>query len=276
MNNESGGHYYTREGLPCHTQPTKKGAKNPTRPTNISDARKLGLLPSVSGITKMLDNPALRRYVAMETVKACYDCTPVGAETLEEYTAHIMDKAGKDAGQAADLGSVIHKALELRLTNDDAYAPDAPIRMPDGGVRMAWEFVNPAIAALEKADIEVIESEKVLVNLDHGYAGTTDIKGFFSEIPIIADFKTTRTKPGKKIEPRESHQMQLPAYWQAAYGEGPMLGCNIYISTTEVGRVEAHWWTEREMGEGWQAFLNCLALWKWVNKYDPALQNIPA
>jgi hypothetical protein len=275
MNLESS-HFYTTDGLPCHTQPTKKGAKNKTRPTNVSDARKLGLLPSVSGITKMLDNPALRRYVAMETVKACYDCTPVGAETLEEYTAHIMDKAGKDAGQAADLGSVIHRALELRLTNDDAYAPDATIRMPDGGVRMAWEFVNPAIAALEKADIEVIESEKVLVNLDHGYAGTTDIKGFREEIPIIADFKTTRTKPGKPIEPRESHQMQLPAYWRAAYGDGPMLGCNIYISTTEVGRVETHWWTEREMEEGWQAFLNCLALWKWVNKYDPALQNIPA
>jgi hypothetical protein len=38
MSTESG-HWYSLDGKPCHTQATKKGAKNPTRPTNLKDAR---------------------------------------------------------------------------------------------------------------------------------------------------------------------------------------------------------------------------------------------
>ncbi len=47
-------HWYTKNGEAAHTQPTlSKTAKNPNRSTTIKDARKLGLLPSVTSILKL-------------------------------------------------------------------------------------------------------------------------------------------------------------------------------------------------------------------------------
>jgi len=49
------GHWYTVDGKAAHTQPTKtKGAK-PIRSTTLADAKRLGLLPSVSAYTRMLE-----------------------------------------------------------------------------------------------------------------------------------------------------------------------------------------------------------------------------
>ena len=61
MSTESG-HWYSLDGKACHTQATKKGAKNPTRPTNLKDAREQKLLPSVTAYTKMLASPGLERW----------------------------------------------------------------------------------------------------------------------------------------------------------------------------------------------------------------------
>jgi len=54
-------HWYTTEGAAAHTQPTKKGAKNPFRATTIRDAKEQKLLPSITGILSVIDNPALNR-----------------------------------------------------------------------------------------------------------------------------------------------------------------------------------------------------------------------
>ncbi len=70
-------HWYTTEGAAAHTQPTKKGAKNPFRATTIRDAKEQGLLPSITGILSVIDNPALNRWKMGKVAEYCYvtiDC----------------------------------------------------------------------------------------------------------------------------------------------------------------------------------------------------------
>jgi hypothetical protein len=56
----NGSHWYALDGKPVHTLPTKDG--DGVRPTTIRDARKMGLLPSVTNIISQWDKPQLTRW----------------------------------------------------------------------------------------------------------------------------------------------------------------------------------------------------------------------
>jgi len=277
MSNETGGHWYDLTGKPCHTQPTKsKTAKNPTRPTRVSDAKEQKLLPSVSTYLRVLSNPGLDRYKQMEVVKACYNCLPGAGETLEEYTGHILEKSLEDASGAAGLGSQIHKALEALFKEPLLYYPKAPIVLTDGSKCDCAVFVEPAVKLVAELDSPVIEAEAVLVHPAYGYAGTTDLilgRG-------ILDFKSKRTKPGVKIEPNESHVIQIAAYTAALNVRrgsnqipGEDEGFNLYISTTEPGRVELVHWDYYALAAAWEVFTNCLSIWRYRNSFDPRINE---
>jgi hypothetical protein len=48
-----------------------------------------------------------------------------------------------------------------------------------------------------------------------------------------------------------------------------MGGCNVFISSTEPGRVEAHWYESEELEHAWEDLVKaCLALWKQSKKYE--------
>jgi hypothetical protein len=275
-------HYYDIHGNPCHTQPcVSKNAKKPTRPTSVSDAQKLGLFPSVSAYTRVLANPALDRHKQLEVVKACYNCVPGAGETLKEYGKHILDKSQEDAMGAADLGTQIHAAIEAHLTNPE-YDLTSPITTQDGTIVPAKEFVLPAINRMKELGIEVLSSEKVLVNAPEGYAGTTDIVGTKNGFPVILDYKSKRTKPGVKVEPYDVHPIQIAAYFKAHWGTLRLgysdfttgRGINIFISTTEIGRVEHTIYEEKELRGAWEAFQCCCALYRYTKKFDPRRPNL--
>ena len=57
MNTTTGGHWYTQDGKPMHW--VDKADGKGTRNTTLRDARKLNLLPSVTNILKLLNNPEL-------------------------------------------------------------------------------------------------------------------------------------------------------------------------------------------------------------------------
>jgi hypothetical protein len=52
---QENGHFYTKDGHPAYTTIGKTGE----RPTTLRDARKLGLLPSVTTINGMLSKAGL-------------------------------------------------------------------------------------------------------------------------------------------------------------------------------------------------------------------------
>ena len=270
------GHWYTLDGKAAHSQPTKtKGAK-PTRPTTIADAKRLGLLPSVSAYTRMLAAPYLERYKMLEVAKACYACPPSGDESYDDYARHILEKSGKDGSGAAEVGTQVHAALDLFFTDREAWLAHPDIQCQDGNIVPADSFVLPAIAKIDGLGLEVKSTESILVNAAYGYAGTTDMVFTNKNLCGILDFKTKRTKQDEPVISGDTHCMQIAAYHAAFWGadDGEPIGVNavgynVYISTTEIGRVEVVEYSRDELLEGWQAFKSCLQLYRYIKKFDP-------
>lgn len=251
-------HAYTHDGEPRHYQPTKKGAKNPTRPTSLRDIIAQALLPSVSDYCKVVSAPGLERYKLLQVAEQAFYRPPIADEQFDSWSQYILDKAGADAGQAADLGTAIHEALENYYTGkewDQAYAG----------------YVLPTIDAIASLSIKTTVAEVVLTNPEWGYAGTTDLPFTRDGAVGILDFKSRRTKAGEKVVPIETHPVQIAAYHMAAYGEvdDTALGYNVYISTTEVGRIEVVEYDAAALRTAWEAFTHMLALWRWRTGYDP-------
>lgn len=255
-------HWYTQDGVAAHTQPTSsKTAKHPNRPTTIRDAKKLGLLPSVTGVLRTIHNPALERWKQGQVVKACVDRPIVADESFEDYCSYIIAESGKDAKEAADLGTKIHAGLEARLKGK---AVELDV----------LDYVNSAMDKLLDLGLEVQESEFVTVSIKHGYAGTCDAAFAKGKSVGIVDFKSKRTKPDEPVVPSFGHAAQIAAYHVAYWArDGDIrdnsVGHNIYISTTEPGRVEVVSYDAETMRKEFDMFLHACAIWRYKNGYDP-------
>lgn len=259
-------HWYYKDGTPCHTMPTKKGAKNADRPTTIADARKLGLLPSVSTITSVLSAPGLEGYKLRELAKQCYLNPAHPGEDMAGYVNAMLEKGKEDGAGAADIGTQIHACLEAHFTKQPIPQEYVTINGTD------WQidtFISPVERILNELGVQICGAEAVLVNANEGYAGTSDLPCHVRGVPSIGDYKTKRTKPGEKVVPSETHPCQIAAYNMAKWGT-LLHGFNIYISTTEPGRVELVEYSEKELDSAWSAFLNMRNLWEWQNDYSPS------
>jgi hypothetical protein len=131
-------------------------------------------------------------------------------------------------------------------------------------------FIQPTVAALEAAGIKIVQHELRLVNHAIGYAGTTDAVMIRDGQQGILDFKSRKTKAGVKCEPWETEPMQIAAYGVAKFGSVPLCGANVYISTTEPGRVEIVAYDHNQMSNAWYAFQSVVFLWQYLKKYKPS------
>lgn len=263
-------HWYTRKGEPAHTQPTKKGAKNPSRPTNIKDAKVYDLLPSVSAYTKMLAAPGLERYKMMKVAEACYANPPHPGEEMAEYVQNMLDKSKEDGMGAADLGTQVHAAIEALLKGNEY--EDYEVEVAHGHSCFLGKLVEPAYAKIDELGLTIENAEIVLVNNEEGYAGTTDVKHRSAKGKGILDWKSKRTKEGEPVVPNETHPMQIAAYYVAAFNDSQFddaLCMNVYISTTEPGRVDVVKYEREQLIEAYKDFLCLTRLWRSQNNYDP-------
>jgi len=260
-------HWYTRDGQSAHTQPTKsKTAKNPTRPTTIRDAKAQGLLPSVTSILKLVHNEPLQRWKVRKVAETCFNRPPIGDESLETYTDFVLSKAFDEADEAAELGNRIHNCIESRLKSTDKSFDQDVIN-----------YADAALAKVRELGVIITQSEFVTCNRHYGYAGTTDL-AFTADhcITGILDFKSKRTVPGEPIVPSFGHAAQIAAYYSSAWpqiwkssGFNEAVGYNIYISTTEPGRIEVVKYDQHQLQTEWDMFLNVCAIWRYKNSYDP-------
>ena len=263
-------HWYTRDGKPAHTQPTKKGAKNPFRATNIKDAKEFLLLPSVSAYTKMLAAPGLERYKMMKVAEACYNSPAHPGEEMEEYVQSMLEKSKEDGMGAADLGTQVHAAIEALLKGNEY--EDYEVEVAHGHSCLISKLVEPAFAKIEELGLTIESAEVVLVNNAEGYAGTTDVKHRSAKGKGILDWKSKRTKEGEDVIPNETHPMQIAAYYVAAFNDSEFtdaLCMNVYISTTEPGRVDVVRYEREQLIEAYKDFLCLTRLWRSQNNYDP-------
>lgn len=260
----NGSHWYALDGKPVHTLPTKDG--DGVRPTTIRDARKMGLLPSVTNIIGLLDKPQLTRWKMREAAKAALSVPPPqGEEPLDRFADRAIEHAMSQVTEAADLGSRIHGAIE-NIIRGSAEQPSAEI-VP---------YIKPVVAWMREVGIRVTHSEIVLVNPMHGYAGRVDALFTWGEADApnmgILDFKTKKTKADDKIEAYDEHVLQLAAYAAVHYGPkylDRVLAANLFISSTEPGRMELVKHDKGRLVEAYHAFTQMCAIWRFRKGYDP-------
>ncbi len=87
----------------------------------------------------------------------------------------------------------------------------------------------------------------------------------------ILDFKSRKTKPTYPCEPWETEPMQIAAYCMAKFNsiQYGACGANVYISTTEPGRVEIVTYDDITLDKAWGAFRSALHLWQYLKNYRP-------
>jgi len=258
--NTPSSHWYKADGTPCHQLPRAKGSG--LRATTLRDARKLQLFPSVTSILGIFSKPQLDRWKLQQVALASLRLERSAEESDDYYVDRLIDEAFQQVEQAADLGSRIHDAIEKHYEG---------VEVPQD----LQAYTSPVFAWQAQKQIQFIEREKVLVNTDYGFAGTMDIACRYGQDGIgVIDFKTKKTKPGVEVKPFDGQAMQIAAYAATYWGEAKLpqvYGANVYISTTEPGRLEVCTYTPEQLVAEWEVYKLACAIWRHSKKYDPRL-----
>lgn len=251
------GHYYASDGTPVHRQPKKGGG---TRDTTLADAKKQGLFESVKTQLGIID--PLHGSTG-NVIEAAYNEPPKKGESIEDYAQRIRQAAfQEDHPGRADLGTQIHDAISKAFLGE-------PYEWPMDG------YVQTAHRVIAELGLSVIESEKVIVSAQYGYAGTMDVAAGKGMCCAILDWKTKITQPGQKVRPNRTDCAQVAAYWMAYYGgemrepNGLAMGYNVYLSINEEGRFQIQEWTPQDLRAGWQLFKHVLACRRLLSGHDP-------
>lgn len=251
----SAAHYYTREGAPAYEVPYADPRKGMRR-TTLSDARKFGLLPSVTTILKCLHREALVNWLIEQACLAVLTSPRKDGEELDAFVERILhtERVQDQESQAArDRGTEIHADLEAAFSGEIV-----PIER--------WSWIQPAFDEINKRG-RVIGTEAIVVG--DGYAGRMDLAQENDNEIWLWDFKTTKKLPNpEKGGAWMEHRLQLAAYAQAwAKGDKPIRTGNVYISTIEQGKFvicEHGDWQETYQ----EGFKPLMKVWQFINNFS--------
>ena len=247
MNNSyasDAGHYYYRDGRPCYTIIGRNGKE---RNTNIRDARKLDLVPSVTEAMKVAARPGYEQWKYRQVAMCSLTLTRNPNETDEAFINRILSDANEQGRIAAEKGTAIHGAIErtlLKLPVDPEFVP----------------YANAALAGLEfylgVPDLyEQCEAEKSFADI-RGFGGKIDLHS--KSLNFVVDFKGKDFTDNSKTLSLPDNKIQL-----AAYAEGvdmPMARLiNVFVSRNVVGLIQIE---EHDKNSKWFGiFMSMLSLW---------------
>jgi len=112
----SGGHWYAADGSPAYTQPNKS-KPGEVRGTTLRDAKKLGLVPSVTGILNMAAKPQLERWKLNQLMMAALTLPAIDGESVRDYEARLWKDSNEQSNSARDKGTEIHGYIESHFEN---------------------------------------------------------------------------------------------------------------------------------------------------------------
>ena len=253
-NNESSGHWYSKDGQPAYTMQKKDGGQ---RNTTLRDARKYKLVPSVTTVFGIMAKPGLDRWKTNKTIEAATSTERKNDESDESYYNRIRTISNGETSEAANLGTRIHDAIDQSFDG---------IPIPED----LMKYVSPTMLYLKNLELKNIVREKVVINETEGYGGRVDLLAKNGNDNIIIDFKTRKSKAGQKMLPYDFQPTQIAAYAMAAFGTlENCWGANLYISTTEYGRIECAVYAPDQLKEEYEVFTKMASIWRYLKKYDP-------
>lgn len=243
-------HWYTQDGTPAYEVRAKNGNM---RPTTLADARKLGLVPSVTTVLAVIDKPQLTTWKVKQGILAALTLPRIDGEPEDAYLDRIMRDGQQQARDAADEGNRIHDAIEAsfkRKPYPAAYAPHVK------GARDALDASFPGITDWV--------AEASFAHPD-GYGGKVDLHSPSTGIVVDWKGKDGDFMDGKKLAYDQHIQL-------AAYQDGldlPRTVCaNGFVSRTHPGLAVIHRWTPEEIEQGSRIFRAALGLWQAVKGLD--------
>lgn len=243
-----GGHWYGRDGSCVYEI---RGANGKMRAVTLRDARKLGLVPGYSSVSRMEYLPGLERWKIEQAYLAALTLPRVDGESLEAFMERAKADAEAQATKARDRGSHLHAALQGYYEGQPLAAEDAPFVLP------VVEWLNSRFPGVDW-DCERSFAHPL------GYGGKIDLSGEAAVVDF--KFKDFAALPERSFA-FPQHGMQLASY---AHGIGRqnVAKINLFISSTVPGLIYPHEWLDTR--DQWDAFLCLLGLWKIRNRYDSA------
>lgn len=238
-------HWYTKSGEPAYSVTNKDGHQ---RPTTLRDARKLGLVPSVTTIIKCAASPGLEAWKLQQMMLAALTLPRAPEETEESFISRIQTDSKEQAKAAAERGSEVHAALESFFET-----------------RHVTSKFSGAVLGTENEIIKIFgdltwSTEK---SFGHplGFGGKVDLHSSDGN-GVVIDFKTKEftSDQVEKIQGYDEHLMQLAAYRVGL--DLPDARCaNIFVSVTEPGLVVVREWSQEDLGRGRTMFESLLNYW---------------
>jgi len=249
---DQAGHYYTQDGQSAHVIIGKNGNE---RNTTVADARKLGLLPSVTSVLGIMDKPQLTSWRISVAIESALTLPKRDDESLDEYARRVVEDSKEQTRKAAEHGTRMHEQAENILMGR-AVSKD--------------EDLQPYIKTFKKwADANIEKTywcEKALVGA--GYAGRCDAYVRMRGIgDAIIDLKN------RKVSPRYSpfyntDTAQIYAYIAAC--ENPKAaGVSVVLASNDPELIKHKVWDKEELHEAGIAFQAMLKVWAWAKQYVP-------
>ena len=232
------GHWYTKAGEPAYTTIGKDGKE---RNTTLRDARKLGLLPSVTTIIAQAARPGLEAWKEDQTIMAVLTLPRIEGEAEAAYIARIKADSREQAKKAREKGTEIHGMIEAGFRNvssTNRYFESAYRTVRDECGDVPWS------------------TEKSFANIYsyRHYGGKVDLHSD----DFLLDIKTT-DKPLYKCDTWPEHHMQLAAYDNGLPYPGRKCGI-LYINVNSAESVIR--WVENEfITRGEKCFEALLDFW---------------
>jgi hypothetical protein len=240
-------HWYTKDGAPAYTIQGKTGVRN----TTLRDARKLGLLPSVTTINGMLSKAGLDTWKQQQVLLAALTLPRQPDEPEADWLARVMQDSKATGREAAERGTAIHAVIEAYF--DQVYMPEKPA------------YLDGIDKALEQAfGSQLWLSEK---SFGHplGYGGKCDLMA----TPVngkgngfVVDFKTKDTNLDK-IDVFFEHEMQLAAYREGLGVQAAR--CAIVFVNGTTNQVKLIEIEDQKLQNGWECFQHLLRVYQIKN-----------
>ena len=242
------GHYYTKDGEPCYTVPNK--TRGGVRPTTLRDARKLDLVPSVTGILNVIAKPGLERWKHEQLLLAALTLPAIEGESVDDFARRVEQDSKEQAKVARETGTAIHGSLELAFQGKP--------------FPLDHEFaVLEVKSALDSLFGQQTWSAERSFAHSLGYGGKVDLWS----PGCVVDYKV-KEKLVKKMA-YDEHAMQLCAY-REGLGIPNARIANVFVSWE--GEVQIHEWDDETENERyWGMFCDLLAYWQKFKRYWPQL-----
>ena len=246
------GHWYdATTGEPAY-QIT--GANGKIRNTNLRDARKLNLVPSVTTILGQIAKPGLQTWLNQQILLSALTLPRLQNEPEPAWLERVMFDSKEAGRKAAERGNLIHAIVQTFYENE-VYIPQYP------------KYVYETEQTLDNAlGLHKWVAEKSFAH-ELRYGGKCDLYAPadpLTDFPgACIDIKTKETDL-EGIKPYAEHLYQLAAYRQGLGIPDAICG-NLFINAnTNQVRLVIH--DPQDIEEGWAIFCHLLRVYQIKNK----------